>query len=157
MGSNGIDCSRHCVNLLRSSLRSLARWNGCAVGIFAHYLALVKTAHTEVAVPRRRDGWLQRLDDDNDNLRTALSWGSERDPRGALRMAVDLSWYWWYRRRYPEGVGWQERLLDRAADDTRLRARALAHVGLLAREYGDLARAQVALSEAKVRFDALGD
>ena len=36
---------------------------------FAYYLALVKTAHTEVAVPRRRDGWLARLDDDNDNLR----------------------------------------------------------------------------------------
>jgi hypothetical protein len=33
----------------------------------------------------------------------------------------------------------------------------LAHVGLLAREYGDLARAQVALNEAKARFDALGD
>jgi non-specific serine/threonine protein kinase len=124
---------------------------------FAYYLALVKMAHTEVAVPRKRDGWLQRLDDDNDNFRRALAWGSERDPRGALRMAVDLSWYWWYRRRYSEGVGWQERLLDSAPDDTRLQARALAHVGLLAREYGDLSRAQVALSEARARFDALGD
>ena len=111
---------------------------------FAYYLALVKTAHTEVAVPRQRDGWLQRLDDDNDNLRTALTWGSERDPRAALRMAVDLSWYWWYRRRYPEGVGWQERLLDSAPGDTQLQARALAHIGLLAREYGDVERAQFA-------------
>ena len=124
---------------------------------FAYYLALVKTAHTEVAVPRRRDGWLERLDDDNDNLRTALTWGSERDARAALRMAVDLSWYWWYRRRYLEGVGWQERLLDSAPGDTQLQARALAHIGLLARGYGDVERAQFALSEAKARFDALGD
>jgi tetratricopeptide (TPR) repeat protein len=72
-------------------------------------------------------------------------------------MAVDLSWYWWYRRRYPEAVGWQERLLDSAPDDTRLRARALAHIALLARGYGDLERAAVAVSEAKARFDALGD
>ena len=111
---------------------------------FAYYLALVKTAHTEVAVPRRRESWLKRLDDDNDNLRTALTWGSERDPRAALRMAVDLSWYWWYRRRYPEGVGWQERLLDSAPGDVQLQARALAHIGLLARDYGDLERAQFA-------------
>ena len=72
---------------------------------FAYYLALVKTAHTEVAVPRRRDGWLKRLDADNDNIRTALTWGSARDPRAALRLAVDLSWYWWYRRRHPGGRG----------------------------------------------------
>ena len=68
---------------------------------FAYYLALVKTAHKEVAVPRRRDSWLERLDDwlkrldaDNDNIRTALTWGSEGDPRAVLRLAVDLSWYW---------------------------------------------------------------
>src|SRR5262249_3217961 len=121
---------------------------------FVYYLALVKAAHTEVAAPRKRDSWLRRLDDDSDNLRTALTWGSERDPRDALRLAVDISWYWWHRRRYSEGVGWQERLLDSAPDDTRLQARAIAHVGLLAREYGDLTKAQVALSEAKVRFDA---
>jgi predicted ATPase/DNA-binding CsgD family transcriptional regulator/transcriptional regulator with XRE-family HTH domain len=124
---------------------------------FAYYLELVKTAHTEVAVPRRRDSWLQRLDDDNDNLRTALTWGSERDSRAALRLAVDLSWYWWLRRRYLEGVGWQEQLFDSAPGDAQLQARALAHIGLLAREYGDLERAQFALSEAKARFDALGD
>jgi predicted ATPase len=94
---------------------------------FAHYLALVKTAHTEVAVPRRREGWLERLDNDNDNLHTALTWGSQRDPRAALRMAVDLSWYWWYRRRYAEGVGWQQRLLESAPGDTQLRARAGTH------------------------------
>jgi predicted ATPase len=42
---------------------------------FAYYLALVQTAHTEVAVPRRRDSWLERLDIDNDNLHTALTLG----------------------------------------------------------------------------------
>jgi len=124
---------------------------------FAYYLALVKTAHTEVAVSRKRDGWLQRLDADNDNIRTALNWGSERDKRAALRLAVDLSWYWWYRRRHLEGVGWQEMLFDGAPGDAQLQARALAHIGLLAREYGDVERAQFALSEAKARFDALGD
>jgi predicted ATPase len=113
---------------------------------FAYYLALVKTAHTEVAVPRRRESWLQRLDDDNDNLHTALTWGSERDPRAALRMAVDLSWYWWYRRRHLEGVRWQETLFASAPGDAQLQARALAHIGLLARGYGDVSE-RTSLSE----------
>jgi non-specific serine/threonine protein kinase len=123
---------------------------------FSYYLELVKTAHTDVAVPRQRDGWLKRLDADYDNIRTALTWASKHDPRAALRLAVDLNWYWWYRRRHTEGVTWQESLLDSAPDDTQLQARALAHIGRLAREYGDAERAQVALSEAKTRFDALG-
>jgi hypothetical protein len=124
---------------------------------FAYYLALVKTAHTEVAAPRQRDGWLRRLDADNDNIRAALTWGSERDPRAALQLAVDASWHWWYRLRHLEGVGWLETLLESAPDDTLLQARALAHIGLLAREYGDVERAQRVLSEARVRFDALGN
>jgi DNA-binding CsgD family transcriptional regulator len=54
-------------------------------------------------------------------------------------------------------VGWQERLLESAPGVLQLQARALAHSGLLGREYGDVARAQFALSEAKARFDELGD
>jgi non-specific serine/threonine protein kinase len=159
-GASGVERYRLLETLRQFAQERLAE-AGEADGIrdrhFAYYLTLVKTAHTEVAVPRRRDGWLQRLDDDNDNLLTALNWGSEREAPAALRMAVDLSWYWWYRRRYTEGVGWQERLLDSAPGDTQLQARALAHIGLFARGYGDVERAQFALSEAKARFDALGD
>lgn len=58
---------------------------------FAYYLEFVKTAHIEVAVPRRRAGWLARLDADNDNLRTALTWGSEHDPRAALCLALAVA------------------------------------------------------------------
>jgi DNA-binding CsgD family transcriptional regulator/tetratricopeptide (TPR) repeat protein len=54
-------------------------------------------------------------------------------------------------------VRWQETLFASAPGDTQLQARALAHIGLLAREYGDFDRAQFALSEAKARFDALGN
>jgi non-specific serine/threonine protein kinase len=159
-GANGVERYRLLETLRQFGQDRLAK-SGEADAIrdrhFAYYLALVNTAHTEVAVPRRRDSWLQRLDADNDNLRTALTWGRERNAPAALRMAVDLSWYWWYRRRYLEGVGWQERLLDSAPDDARLQARALAHIALLAREYGDLERAQFALSAAKAHFDTLGD
>jgi predicted ATPase len=78
---------------------------------FEFYLAFVKTAHVQVAAPRHRDQWLRRLDSDNDNLRAALIWGSDHQPAAALRFAVDLSWYWWHRRRHLEGVSWQEKLL----------------------------------------------
>jgi non-specific serine/threonine protein kinase len=123
---------------------------------FTYYLEQVTTAHAHVAAPRHRDEWLRRFDADNDNLRAALTWASEHQPDMALRFAVDLSWYWWHRRRHMEGVYWQETLLAHGLGDAQLQARALAHIGLLAREYGDLDRAQLALSEARARFDALG-
>jgi len=159
-GPRGIDRYRLLETLRQYGQERLAEsgeGDGMRDRHFAYYLALVKTAHTEVAAPRQRDGWLRRLDADNDNIRAALTWGSERDPRAALRLAVDASWHWWYRRRHLEGVGWLETLLESAPDDTLLQARALAHIGLLAREYGDVERAQRVLSEARVRFDALGN
>src|SRR5262249_42564393 len=134
-GANGVERYRLLETLRQYGQERLAE-SGEADAIrdrhSAYYLDEAKRAHTEVAAPRRRDEWLKRLDDDQDNLRTALTWASERDGPAALRMAVDLSWYWWYRRRYPEAVGWQERLLDGAPDDPRLQARALAHIALLA-------------------------
>ncbi len=38
--------------------------------------------------------WLERLDAEIDNLRTALDWAFETDPQAALEMAVGLAVYW---------------------------------------------------------------
>ena len=38
--------------------------------------------------------WLEKLDADADNLRSALEWGLETESEGAIRLAVALNWYW---------------------------------------------------------------
>ncbi len=38
--------------------------------------------------------WLERLDAEADNLRSALEWGLETESEGAIRLAVALNFYW---------------------------------------------------------------
>ena len=38
--------------------------------------------------------WLERLDAEADNLRSALDWASRPSRRSAIRLAVALNWYW---------------------------------------------------------------
>lgn len=50
-------------------------------------------------------GWLARLHEDRDNLRTAIEWSlAEPDGReSALRMAADLGWFWYQEGQLEEG------------------------------------------------------
>ena len=41
--------------------------------------------------------WLERLDGEADNLRSALEWAFETESEAAIRLAVALNWYWRWR------------------------------------------------------------
>lgn len=60
---------------------------------FAAFAALAAAAEPELRAPAMVD-WLDRLDADAENLGTALEWGLEANPWGAVRMARDLLTYW---------------------------------------------------------------
>ncbi|HEU5299603.1 MAG TPA: tetratricopeptide repeat protein, partial [bacterium] len=71
----------------------------------------------EKAAPglRRHDqlAWLDRLDWEQDNLRTAVAWcGDHRGVDAALRMAAGLRDYWVLRARPREGLAWFTHLLE---------------------------------------------
>ena len=90
---------------------------------FAHYLATAERIDTH----RRRSGSdleIGRLVPDGDNFRVALGWAVVHDPSGALRLATALEPYWMI-RSVGEGRKWLQRTLDRAAEPTLARARAL--------------------------------
>jgi hypothetical protein len=69
--------------------------------------------------------WLRRLDQDFENLLTALAWGAERKPEASLRLAGRLGPYW-YIRDLVEGQRQLEAALEaageRASDHDRARA-----------------------------------
>ena len=48
--------------------------------------------------------WLRRLDDEIDNLRSALEWSFEADPDRALRLSLALKGYWRSRALSSEGT-----------------------------------------------------
>jgi ATP/maltotriose-dependent transcriptional regulator MalT len=88
----------------------------------AYYLALAEKA--EQAFPGLQQAvWLERLEREHDNLRTALRWSLEQaeqeeaeqragDGREiALRLSGALGWFWWVRGHWSEGRNFLERVL----------------------------------------------
>src|SRR4029453_18403874 len=80
-------------------------------------------------------GWLERLDTDYENLRSALGWAYlllDIEPRTYLKMSGALRDFWFLRGRYSEGYN----LLLAGLNNTpklssRERARALSGIALL--------------------------
>ena len=93
--------------------------------------------------------WVNRLEIEHDNIRTALSWSLER-AEGAelgLRMGAALGEFWYLRSYLGEGLRWIEEALARSEQTAAERARALQRVSLLAIYQGDFDRAVSASEE----------
>jgi predicted ATPase/class 3 adenylate cyclase len=106
--------------------------------------------------------WLERLEQEHDNMRVALSWAIDHEEGElALRVGGALRWFWYMEGYYGEGRRWLEAALgkDWGATAAGARARALEGVGWLAYSQGDLDRAQAAAKEGlKLSTEAgLGD
>ncbi len=86
--------------------------------------------------------WFTRLEAEHDNLRAALAWGLERDPRLALRTAGALWRFWSMGGHLTEGRTWLQKVLAQA-DAAPASPRALAFCGLatLAEDQNDYVQA----------------
>ena len=83
--------------------------------------------------------WLQRLEDDHDNLRGSLEWFLEHvEPEMASRLAGALWPFWYMHGHVTEARRWLRRALDAGGDDpSEARARLLDGAGYLAAEQND--------------------
>jgi predicted ATPase len=101
----------------------------------AYFLSLAELAAGELAAGELngsgRAAWLDRLDDDHDNVRAALRWaGDQREVRIGLRLAVALELFWELRGHVSEGARWLAELLAIAGDaEPELRAEAMRIAG----------------------------
>jgi predicted ATPase/Tfp pilus assembly protein PilF len=113
-----------------------------------YFLTLVEEAYPELKGPDQLE-WLERLEAEHDNMRAALTWALERkEVAVALRMGGALSWFWEVRGYHSEGRRWLEEVLAMdGRGSPEVRAMALAGIGALAEEQGDLDRAQEACEE----------
>jgi predicted ATPase/DNA-binding SARP family transcriptional activator len=105
--------------------------------------------------------WLNRLEVEHDNFRTALEWSlcdHERNEKG-LRLVSSLGWYWQLREYFIEGEQWLLRLLDtpQAEAVTASRAEALYFVGQLAWYQSKHAAALPFLQQSAQIWRTLGD
>jgi len=83
--------------------------------------------------------WLDRLEEEHDNLRAALRWSFERDAGMAVRLAAAIRRFWILHNYFTEGRGWLEEALERSNNvSPAVRFKLLNILGLLARLQGDL-------------------
>jgi predicted ATPase/class 3 adenylate cyclase len=113
-----------------------------------YFLTLAEEAYPELKRANQLQ-WLERLEVEHDNMRAALSWALERkEVEVALRLGGALWGFWSARGYQSEGRRWLEEALamDRLVSPE-VRAMALAGVGSLAEDQGELDRAKEACQE----------
>lgn len=89
--------------------------------------------------------WLNWLDGEMDNIRSALEWALESGQvEAGLRLAKTLFGYWTNHGSMQEGRNWHDRLLAQADEQVpvMLRARATFNAGMLAGFLGDMTAAR---------------
>jgi predicted ATPase/class 3 adenylate cyclase len=123
-----------------------------------YFLALAEEAEPELVGPDQV-AWMDRLETEHDNMRSALSWalGSGRIET-ALRLEGALEWFWYVRGHFVEGGRWLEETLS--ADEGvpgLVRAKALCSAGYLVHMQGDFERARRLLEESLALYRKLGD
>ncbi len=114
------------------------------------FLALAEEAEPFLKGPEQ-PVWLQRLEDEHDNLRASLDWFLEHgDADGAVRLAGALWVFWYMHGHVTEARRWLRRALDAAPDEpSEPRAKVLYGAGYLASEQGENEEA-LALLEASL-------
>ena len=122
-------------------------------------LHLVQRASAELRGPNQQQ-WLDQLEREHDNLRSALSWSSQEraHKEQALRLATGLWRFWETRGHLTEGRRWLEQALAESESlPADLRAEALNAAGNLARDQGDHVRAVLHYESSLAIWQELGD
>jgi non-specific serine/threonine protein kinase len=95
-------------------------------------LTFAKAAEPELQSVQQAT-WMERAEQEIDNLRTVLAGLAQESPEDALRMAFDLFWFWESSRYLREGYDWLVTLTSQPAlPPTALQAEAYAVTGFLA-------------------------
>jgi predicted ATPase/tRNA A-37 threonylcarbamoyl transferase component Bud32 len=127
-----------------------------------YYLALVEQAEVELTSAKQLS-WFERLEQEHDNLRAALSWfleqgADEQRSEFSLRLSGALSQFWEIRGYVDEGRHWLERVLEISRGmKSSARAKALTGAGRLATLQGDFDLAEERCEEGLTLYQELGD
>jgi predicted ATPase len=120
------------------------------------FLALAERAQPELMAEGQVE-WLDRLEQENDNLRTAIDWALEAGhAETAARMGWALWQFWWVRGYQREGRRWMDAAL-RSELPASVRARALVAAATLAFSSGDHERCERYAEESLALSPRVGD
>jgi predicted ATPase/TolB-like protein/Tfp pilus assembly protein PilF len=102
--------------------------------------------------------WLDRMEDEHDNLRVAMQWSLSNDPTMAIRLAVAVRNFWLLHSHLSEGYRWLKAALESGGDPPpQLRFKLMNGLGLAARFRGDYETARKAYSDGLIAGHEAGD
>jgi predicted ATPase/class 3 adenylate cyclase len=122
------------------------------------YLTLAERAVPEMTGPNQL-AWLERLEQNHDNLRAALEWSlAGADTAPALRLAAALHGFWDIHNHFAEGRAWLDRVLSMTgAVAPAPRAKALVAAAHLAHRQGDYTHVTAWCDEALALAEQTAD
>lgn len=123
-----------------------------------YFLALGEKAEPQL-LDLQGGEWLKRLEEDHENLRTALEWALERNPAQAAQLAAALRNFWAIRCHFTEGSKRILAVLERSSQQipTRVRFKLFNGLGSFTRMQGDYATAQKAYEQGLAEGTAAND
>ncbi|HEV2659621.1 MAG TPA: tetratricopeptide repeat protein, partial [Ktedonobacteraceae bacterium] len=133
-----------------------------------YYMTLAEKSEQELVGPQQAL-WLERLEQEHDNLRAALDWSLQQDENTietqrrmeiALRLAGALRRFWQMHGHLNEGQTFTEKALSASEGilvSTQARAKALIAAGTLASIQNDYDRTEAYCRESLLLFRELGD
>jgi predicted ATPase/DNA-binding XRE family transcriptional regulator len=117
-------------------------------GLVRYYGAEAALAAEGLVGPAQGE-WLDRVRDDLENYRGALTWLIDRDrPAEASDIAWSLFFFWGIRGHAAEGIRWYEQILSRAPLLPAVESRALLGSGAMQYTQGELGLARLAVTRA---------
>ena len=117
-----------------------------------HYLRIAATRHAgELAL------WLAQLEEEHDNLTSALRWAAQNDPSVAARLAEEAFTFWLLRAHITEARHWLDEILARLPDDVPERIVALLNAGAFAYVAGEPETAERLLDQGLALAGLAGD
>ena len=102
--------------------------------------------------------WLDRLEDEHDNLRAAMQWSLTNDPPLAVRLGVSVRNFWLLHSHLSEGYRWLKAALENGGEPpVALRFKLMNGLGLAARFRGDYETARKAYADGLAAGKEAGD
>jgi non-specific serine/threonine protein kinase len=113
------------------------------------YMLLAEAAEPELNGAKAAE-WLETLEEEHDNLRSAIEWSLENQPETALRIVAALRNFWFIRGYLAEGSKWIKQALESSGEyaDPKLRAKAYYGIGFLSIFQGNLEAAEPSCEES---------
>lgn len=122
----------------------------------SYFLSLAEIANVKLQTDQAQ-AWVDRLEMEHDNLRSALQWALEREhyQEQGLRLATKLGIFWSGRKYLSEGRRWLDSALSSNNTSPEARARALREAAWLALSQGQTDDAEKFLQLGQSLWGAL--